>query len=295
MLEPLLAELNSPSDTVRDAALQKARNLPPDQLLRLMRLAAHKNLLRPAANLVALKDRWRSLLPNIKGYFTVLISGNIRAWGHVPASLFGTPAQRSFAALIADLEDLRFLGVVLILLGQSEYNTFVRANAHTALKKMLPQMRVEHADELTYSQGQVLLQLLKQPYFDHELTLCILKALEQFGDEGAIPAVSRIASLMHAQEDLLTYSRRISSPIGFSTIGFAPETAVQVYQAARSCLEQLKLHAAATQQAQMLLRASDSVADVEPDTFLRPAAFSASEIPPEEMLRPAHTEETPAE
>ena len=99
-----------------------------------------------------------------------------------------------------------------------------------------------------------------------DFRLAILKALEQVGDERAIPAVQRIAV----------------------TPAFLP-TAKRLREAAERCLPLLQSNHQTIEATKTLLRAS-SAEQASPETLLRAAEF-APDAAPDKLLRAADKEE----
>ena len=97
------------------------------------------------------------------------------------------------------------------------------------------------------------------------LLCAILAALEQVGDKSALPAVSRLESML-----AITAAQR------------------SVRTAAKRCLPYLNANAENARSSQTLLRAS-SASEVSSDTLLRPS--SNQETPPEQLLRASSEEE----
>ncbi len=273
MLEELLAQLNSRKRSVREEAIREARALPPEQLLELaeMQTTLYKRRLRQYnCTLVGLVVIWLALML-ARFYFHFPAPWQIVYLSGVIAGLLvPIRAQRSVAKLIEEVTDLRFIGPVLSLLAQNIVDTDVKKSARIVLKRLLPQLRADEANTLTPEQRQALLPPLASPYDDVELSLAILKALEQIGDEKAIPVVERLT-----QE------------------GKATRNMQRITEAAKDCLPYLKLRVEQQQQAQTLLRASDSATVTTLDVLLRPAMAAANETPSDELLRAVPTEPTP--
>jgi hypothetical protein len=117
-----------------------------------------------------------------------------------------------------------------------------------------------------------------------ELMICVLKALEQVGDETALGPVRRLAALSPAriEENIRCYRQADVSSLRGSAFW---EDVKRVRQAAVECLEALEVRLESREQAQTLLRASDST-HVDPSgTLLRPAV-GGNETASEELLRP---------
>ncbi len=157
--------------------------------------------------------------------------------------LVGTLAGmlRTKNTVIADL--LKSVG-----LGNDGYRTEMR----NMLLRLLPQLRASDSAALNAAQKQALARALS--FNDTELTLAILKALEQVGDDSAVPQVQKIAA---GRGDV---SRDW-----------------QIMEAANECLPYLQMRAEDRQAASQLLR---------------PAAFSANETDAQQLLRANPTKES---
>jgi hypothetical protein len=241
MLEHLIHELNSRDEAIREAASEKARSLPPGQLLRLVR-----QLVLPCP-----------------------------------------PAQHALAKAAMQAEDPRYISAALILLQQARQDALVILRVNTALKRLLPRMCEEDAEALTDEQAEILLSLLFHPYFDVELTLCILDVLRKFGEEGAIPVVKALADYGRFVDASKYGLKRYAPHRRVASAEATPESLQRVKQAARECLNQLSLRAEEAKQAQTLLRPSDASTLAAPEVLLRPAAPTADTTAPEELLRPS--------
>ncbi len=175
-------------------------------------------------------------------------------------------ARRNMIDVYHYLDDPRFIGLALNMLvpdGITEsrqspmYTGYVQASMVGALTKMLKRVNVSHKTLLTCEQMQILLSVLQHSRTDRALTLAILRALQQIGDESAIPIVERIA-----------------------------RSTFDVHSEAEECLEYLRGQADQKRQAQTLLRASDSVVSTRPEHMLRPAN-PETDAAPEQLLRPS--------
>jgi hypothetical protein len=138
----------------------------------------------------------------------------------------------------------------------------IRVQVEQALIRELPKLKASDAPLLNEEQRYYLYQALTTRN-NTNLILAILKALEQVGDEKAIPFVERLAE------------------------GKANFKSQEVRKAAATCLPYLREQAAKQKEHQTLLRPS-SAADVvttAPDTLLRPAQYGGSTTEPQELLR----------
>lgn len=142
----------------------------------------------------------------------------------------------------------------------------VQIYAAEALIRELPQLKANDAPLLNAEQRKYLYGALMGD--NANLILAILKALEQIGDEAAIPYVEQLA-------------------LGHGSFNYR-----NIREAAEACLPYLHERAAKQKEHQTLLRAS-SAADVvtsAPDTLLRPAQYS-NPTQPQELLRASIGEE----
>lgn len=131
----------------------------------------------------------------------------------------------------------------------------VRLAAAEALKQLLPRVQASDRQYISPAEMDTLLKHLEDQ--DYRLTLSILKALEQIGDEKALPKVEHIAE---------------------AKSGYLADVVI----AAQECLPFLRLRAEQSRQANTLLRASEAA--TAPEMLLRPAAEASSE--PTQLLRP---------
>jgi hypothetical protein len=112
--------------------------------------------------------------------------------------------RKAVAETIEQSEDTAFVPAALELLSRSgsirKYFTRTQsrpaeASLRTALKRLMPRLRSGQLDTWTIQQRNALLVPLIEPTFDVELTLCVLKALEQVGGEWALPSVITLTKL----------------------------------------------------------------------------------------------------
>ena len=139
--------------------------------------------------------------------------------------------------------------------------------ASTALIRLLPRLKASDANLLNPKQRAILYKTLRPMNANRKgrLLCAILAALEQVGDKSALPAVSRLESML-----AITAAQR------------------SVRTAAKRCLPYLNANAENARSSQTLLRAS-SASEVSSDTLLRPS--SNQETPPEQLLRASSEEE----
>jgi hypothetical protein len=270
---PLLKRLNHWNRKVRDAALTEAKALPPDALLELARLEAQQYRRRERIVIPV-----RYTLATVWG-LGVLLYGILRVTGHkidgqmlfMLQSLAGCTAyflplhgRRSIAKILALTNDIRFLGPALEMLARNTTDNEVVISLSSLWMDLLPQVRADHTHLLTAEQRGALVTLIGRAGDNMELLLAVLKALEQVGDERAIPAVKR---LIQGEFDVVRPSHRAS-----------------IKKAAADCLPYLQQNAERFQQANTLLRPSSSENAAAPAELLRPAAYSES-TPSEQLLR----------
>ena len=127
----------------------------------------------------------------------------------------------------------------------------IRATASRSLVRLLPLLNASDTGVLTSAQRGCLHRMLRMGNAQkHEaLIRAILKALEQVGDEAAVPYVKQLAS------------------------GYAKTRAQQrVQDCAKECLPFLEAGANQRLGSQTLLRASSATGAAQPDILLRPAA-----------------------
>ncbi len=268
-LPQLLSELNDRDAKRRNAALETARKLSAEQLLELAQLESnfYKKGRRSALLIIGSISAIVVILLLLT-YFVLhirfpFIVFNLFTWmTPVMAALIPKNGRRNVAKLISDTEDVRLLGTTLTMLHKSDDNE-VRRLCVVTLKRLLPLVRADQANLLSPGQREILLQQLKHPYSDTILTLDVLKALQQIGDERAIPIV----------EELTIQPQFVPSDI-----------ALQVQNAAIECLPYLRISAERQKMASTLLRGSGE--PVNPDILLRPAHPAQNpETDPQQLLR----------
>ena len=126
-----------------------------------------------------------------------------------------------------------------------------------ALSRLLPQMRASDVNLVTQKQRASLYAALKlKPSKNSDFMVVLLNALEQIGDEAAIPYVERLAD-RPAKGD----------------------KALRVQQAARECLPALRDLVRRQHEENTLLRPA-----AESDELLRPASVTSADTP-EQLLR----------
>ena len=268
-MQQLLNQLNSRDPAIRDAALRAARALPPDQLLQLVLLESRNRRMR-------FRRGWAVY---VAVYTLIFILGhNLHfptqgTWSylHIILTVLAASmvqgvytnkynsARRRISELLSEVEDTRFIAAMLRM--EFREGQVGVKELHATVKRLLPQIRADHAPHWSKEDKAALLLPLKRPKYDRELALGCLKALEQVGDASAIPAVKKLLPKM--------YPAQWKEGIAL---------------AAQECLFYLESNTGRFQQAETLLRASETA--TRPDILLRPAQSAPDTTPAEQLLRP---------
>jgi hypothetical protein len=169
-----------------------------------------------------------------------------------------TQGQKKAAKELAQFEDIRAVGPLAEALEYQDKG--LRSEAEAALIRLLPRLQASDAGHLNEDQRKCLHRALYCK--NTSLVLAILKALEQVGDEKALPYVEKLAE---------GRTRRSRDR--------------QIQADAASCLPYLKQRAEESRSRQTLLRAASAL-DTPADILLRPVMASA-DTPSEELLRPS--------
>ena len=209
-------------------------------------------------------------------------------------------ARQNLASLLLASEEPQLVPYILSML-QDATTGIAFANAGTfrrlnpvliqALVKLLPRLQEGDADSWTDEHKQILNDLLSEPTWNIELSLVILKALEEIGEGWCLYAVERLAMLGvdHGEIPILG-----GNPLQ-TWEDWRQRNDVTLHQleqkesllslAARQCLPQILHRIEGMKQAASLLRPSDIQERDEGKSLLR-AAPKAEEDPPEQPLRP---------
>lgn len=265
-MQCLLDQLNSHDKELRAEAMRKARLLTPDELLQLVVFASHvRNSRRKRSGIgyfsvVSLylitgfmafgpTDKWIARLL----IACVVLTRFVQAWydGKYSTATF------QITTLLLETDDTRFAAPMLRLNHEN-----VNESLRTALKRLLLQIRADHAAQWSKEDKAALLLPLQRPEQDCDLTLACLSALQQIGVSSAMPAVDRLIN------------KRYSA-------GSQDKIAL----AAQECLLYLQSATSLQQQAETLLRASDAAA-IRPEFLLRPASPTPDNSTGEQLLRP---------
>ncbi len=167
---------------------------------------------------------------------------------------------------IGALDISQAAGALLDVYGMN--GRFILGDTRPALIRLLPRLRVTDANLLTPGQRKLLYTILSRNernpwsinYWSADLKIAILRALEQIGDEKAIPYVEKAARTARNLE---------------------------VRAAAQECLPYLTTRAEQLRVEQTLLRASAST--TSPDMLLRPTVATAP-TEPQQLLRASNAE-----
>ncbi len=207
------------------------------------------------------------------GLFSVtVISGLItHNWDSIMTTsgmlgLFGmsvgvTSAQKRITKELAQFQDIRTVGAFAEALefGDPE----IKRMAELKLIELLPRLQAADNSLLSGDQRQALYRAIVGSNAD--LTLTILKALEQVGDTTAVPHVKRIVG------------QHISKSAN-----------LKIRDAAQECLQKLEERAELELASHQLLRASSASA-VPADTLLRPVIIN-TQTSSDELLRPSQAD-----
>ncbi len=270
-MQRLLDQLNSRDATVQADALRDARALPPDDLLGLISLSKdvqnvrerHRFVLHVIVTSLVYACVFSSGIHNLRGF---MLGSLAYMFANVCVSMFYNTyrqARKQIRVLLQEVDDTRFIPHLMRSIG-GPYDVGLRE----ALRRLLPQIRADHAPQWSKADKATLLLQFKKPTHDTRLTLCCLKALEQIGDKSAIPAVKKLM-----EQAFLNNWKTL-------------------WRAAKECLLYLESNSGKFQQAETLLRSSD-IAPVRPDILLRPAAVNADNSAGEQLLRPGISNDAP--
>ena len=167
--------------------------------------------------------------------------------------------RRQAATLLARTQDPRAVNVLAHALISNDPAT--RAVASKALLRILPTLKASDSRYITPEGLRTLTSLLRANRFaQYDLVLAILEALKQVGTPACIPAVERLLSV--------PYSVRLIVALADRWHYAAPRRKVeQVQEAARECLEILRLREKEERDRATLLRPAERPPD---ETLLRP-------------------------
>jgi hypothetical protein len=268
----LLEKLNHRSASMRETAVKVALSLPPEQVLELVRQEAeyHRKQYQGILWLTLAGYIMLCLISAFCFSELAMVLGAIAigcAVLPVVLSLIDLMSKRptraiySLSRVIGEQKDGRVLAQAL-LLAQETTDPILRYHIHDMLRVALPKLRYDQSTHWTKEQKAALLLPLQNPHENMLLVEAVLAALQQVGDESAIPLVQRLATYP-------LYGSR----------------SIEIQKAASDCLPFLYQRAHDHRQSRQLLRASGATEGTDPAHLLRPAAPGASD-PPEQLLRP---------
>jgi hypothetical protein len=182
--------------------------------------------------------------------------------GAISAAFAASQAQKRVTKELAEFEDIRSVGPLAEALEYQDRE--LKAIAESKLTRLLPRLRASDASLLDEEQRKCLYRALRGR--DTNLILAVLKALEQIGDEQAVPFVQKLAN----GEGLAARNSGIRA-------------------AAQECLPALQERAERERASRELLRAA-SASDTPSDVLLRPAGGTI-EADPQQLLRASGAEE----
>lgn len=266
---PVTTALQSADSQLRDSAAGATQSLLAtlDQVARKKRGVEDTMALLMREIHAARQKRIRRILGTIALVIVVigLVTLHIQAggFGWMLFKLFGAlwvadkavGVRRNAARTLGEAGDPRAVGVLAI--AQRDGDALVRRGAEEALLKLLPRVRAGDAAYITEKPMQALLSLLETG--NDPLRIALLRALEQIGDERAIPYVNSLI-----------------------VFGSPP-----VRRQAEQCQPYLEERARRARESATLLRASSAAAVItDPNHLLRPSYPSAPQTPKEHLLRP---------
>lgn len=158
--------------------------------------------------------------------------------------------------------DIEWLGVLLLILGDAD--TMVNTTIEESLLQILSSIKASDRNKIESSAMMTLIGALSSKW--PKLALAILKALEQVGDERALPKVEAMF-------------RELKGANG--------QTQRQLREAAEACLPYLRQKAEIASQSRTLLRASSVSHEEDESVLLRPS-HSAGSTDSSELLRAAN-------
>jgi hypothetical protein len=222
-----------------------------------------------------LKIRRRRVMMGILAYVAFILmlviftksGGVVSGMGGILSSLIAaaavSKAQKKATKELAEFEDVRSVGPLAQALEYQDRE--LKAVAENKLTRLLPSLQASDASLLDEEQRKCLYRALHGR--NTELVLAILKALEQVGDDKALPHVEKLAE----------------------GEGVVRGDFSRIREAAQACLPALQQRAEWERSRQTLLRAA-SASDTPSDVLLRPAGGTI-EADPQQLLRASVAEE----
>lgn len=183
--------------------------------------------------------------------YNLLIQGMVQLGIGLVAFDATANVRKSTVTALGQSADPRMAGAFALCL--SDQSAEIRKAASNVLKELLPKLQESDRSRFSSAEREALVKALGGK--DEALTLAILKALEQIGDDQALARVQELSARGSAA----------------------------VRSAAADCLPFLQARAEEARQARTLLRASQP--EPSGDELLRPAQ-AEPETPTEQLLRP---------
>jgi hypothetical protein len=288
MLHELMDRMNSKQPALRRAAVQAALALPPEQLLELIEMESRRypHWLQRGGRRLLGGIAILALTPCIiywglrmDRYSAAIMTLGILICAGLAALIDGSSrlqARTELTEVMLDRANLSLLVPIVAMLqirpvGRTEKR--LRRTLQGILKHILARVHAQDGAHLSRAQRDALNRLLTKPLEDPELTLCVLKALQQAGDATALPYVQRLADL--------PVPLRWRQPDKRHKCEYVAE----IRWTAATCLPFLSAQQEQTRQALTLLRPAEAQT-VLPETLLRPASAANTEVSPEQLLRP---------
>ena len=324
-LKPLLKRLNSRDETAREQAFQEALALPPELLLRLLEPEAKRARVHECIEDVAGGSccLWGltcfvTMLAQF-AYGTAFLLWDALLFLFIPGlfSVFRNLSSRNqlhslLSRAILSQSDVRFVAPALLFFRHSQVGFY--KELQQTLLRLLPQVTPADVEAWTPKHKAV----LRQQLVCHNLEMleCTLQTLERVGNADDIPDVRHIAGITPEQmaaeirPNMLAEDRRELYRAILNSVTIDPKlhglvdpenTAVmldlryeawclnrarEIHTLANRSLTTLQARSGQQQQAEVLLRASQSDNSGAAQVLLRPQLESHSETPPEQLLRP---------
>lgn len=238
------------------AAAQREQALSPAEVEELLaRLAREAERRRRKRNI--LKAVWAGYVALVVGLLAIQVFTHSKGV-HIPFInlffLFGgigaaSKLQKESVRKLAKNPDVRGVGYFVDALTFKDKD--VAKEANEALVGLLPQLKASDAHLLNDEQRSILYKQIRGK--DTKLILAILKALEQVGDEKAVPFVQERIDRKHSSGDVL-----------------------RIQTAAQECMPALKARVEQERAAHTLLRAT-TANESDSDVLLRPAAGAGAD------------------
>jgi HEAT repeat protein len=186
--------------------------------------------------------------------------------------------RRNTVKALSQADDVRMIGPLVLCLNDGDEE--VRKVVSKTLQVALPQLRANDRSPLSVEEREALLKTLEGE--DYALIVAVLKALEQIGDERALPAVEKLLATETSEHRNLFWTRLLygDGAAHQRRVGMA-----EVRKAAQECLPYLRVRAEEARQAKTLLRPTGISETVAGETLLR-SAQGATSTEVEQLLRP---------